>query len=64
MAMAPSFKQKLAKENLEVAAQIDFDAISGFGEMHLNGLPISKSRWLERVREDERRLRYDLKPSR
>lgn len=59
-AMAPSFKSRLAKENLEVAAQIDFDAISGFGEMHLNGLPISKSRWLERVREDERRLQITL----
>jgi DNA polymerase I-like protein with 3'-5' exonuclease and polymerase domains len=55
-AMAPTLKRMLEKEGLQRAAQIDFDAVSGFGEMHLNGLPISKNRWLERIREDEKKL--------
>lgn len=47
----------LAKHGLERVAQIEFDAISAFAEMHINGLCIDTEKWTARVHRDEARLR-------
>lgn len=56
-AIAPGQKKLLEKEGLSWTAQVEHDAISAFGEMYLNGFPISKTKWQERIYKDEARLK-------
>lgn len=37
--------RRLEKENLAVCAQIEFDAIPPFGDIHLNGLLVDEQQW-------------------
>lgn len=47
----------LEKEGLSVAAQLEFDTLSAFGEMKLNGLPINREKWAARIERDQERLK-------